>query len=83
MAVTKKHVKTAEVKVFDNTLIYSRVMGLQASSLEIDIHNVLAHELVPDPTSMFKDTGEMRITKAKATLKKQLQVEVSARTMST
>ena len=31
------------------------------------------------PTAMFDPTGEMRIAKAKATMKKQLKVEISAR----
>ena len=79
MTVTKKHVPVGDVKVFDTNLIYSRVIGLQASSREIDITDVLAHELAPVPTSMFNDSGEMRISKAKSILKKQLQVEVPAR----
>ena len=32
MTVTKKHVQIREVKVFDTSLIYSRVIGVQASS---------------------------------------------------
>ncbi len=79
MAVTKKHVRVGDQKVFDTNLIYSRVIGLQASNRDIDISNVLSHELAPVPTSMFSETGEMRTSKAKSTLKRQLQVEVSAR----
>jgi hypothetical protein len=63
MTVTKKHVSVGEVKVFDIGLIYSRVIGLQASSREVDIDDVLAHELAPIPTSMFTESGEMRISK--------------------
>ena len=37
------------------------------------------HELAPIPTSMFDDTGDMRIAKSKSTLKKIIQVEVSDR----
>ena len=80
MSVTKKHVKVGQVKVFDTNVIYSRVLGLQASGREIDIRDVLSHELAPIPTALFDDHGEMRIAKAKASLKKQLQVEVSDRT---
>jgi hypothetical protein len=79
MTVTKNYVAVGEVKVFDIGLIYSRVIGLQASSRQVDIDDVLAQEWAPIPTSMFIETGEMRISKAKSVLKKQLQVEVSAR----
>ena len=61
MTVTKKHVRVGEVKVFDTNLIYSRVIGLQASSREVDINDVLSHELAPIPTAMFTEAGEMRI----------------------
>jgi len=73
----RKHVKVGAVKVFYTNLIYSRVIGLQASWRDIDIKDVLGHELAPVPTSMFDDTGDMRIAKSKSTLKKILQVEVS------
>lgn len=82
MAVTKESVSVGETKVFDTNLIYSRVIGLQASSRAIDIKQLLAHELAPIPTSMFTDAGEMRCLKAKSVLKNQLQVEVSLRKAS-
>jgi len=72
-------VKVGAVKVFDTNLIYSRVIGLQDSGRDIDINDVLGHELAPVPTSMFDDTGCMRIAKPKSTLKKFLEVEVSDR----
>ena len=75
----RKHVKVGAVTVFDTNLIYSMVIGLQASGRDIDIKDVLGHELAPVPTSMFDDIGEMRIAKSKSTLKKILQVEVSDR----
>ena len=42
MAVTKKSIKVDENNLFDTNLIYSRVVGLQASSREVDIKHVLA-----------------------------------------
>ena len=33
------------------------MIGLHASGRDIDIKDVLGHELVPVPTSMFDDTG--------------------------
>ena len=62
----------------DATLIYSRVLGLQ-STRQINLFDILKHELAPMPTAMFDPRGEMRIAKAKATMKKQLKVEISAR----
>ena len=44
-------------------------MGIQASSRDIDIKKVLSQELAPVPTSMFHDSGAMRICKAKSDLK--------------
>ena len=75
----RKHVKVGAVKVFDTNLIYSRMIGLQVREWDIDIKDVLGHVLAPVPTSMFDDTGYMRIAKSKSTLKKILQVEVSGR----
>ena len=37
------------------------MIGLQASGRDIDVKDVLGHELAPVPTSMFDDTGDMRI----------------------
>jgi hypothetical protein len=59
----RKHVKVRAVKVFDTNLIYSRVIDLQASGRDIDIKNVLDHELAPVPTSMFDDSVEIKIAK--------------------
>ena len=73
----RKHAKVGAVKVFDTNLTYSRVIGLQARERDIDIKDVLGHELAPVPTSMYDDNGDMRIAKSKSNLKKILQVEVS------
>ena len=80
MVALKKHVKVGDTKVYDMNVIYSRVIGLQASGRDIDIRDVLSHELAPMPTSMFDTAGEMRPATSKSSLKRQLQVEVSART---
>ena len=42
-AAGKKHLKVGNTKVFDTNLIYTRVIGLQASSRDIDINELLAH----------------------------------------
>lgn len=53
------------------------MIGLQVGGWDIDIKDALGHELAPVPTSMFDDTGDMRIAKSKSTLNTILQVEVS------
>ena len=76
---SKKHIKVGSQKVCDTSVIYSRVIGIQASSRDIDIKKVLSHELAPVPTSMFYDFGTMRICKEKSNLKKLLAKEASSR----
>jgi hypothetical protein len=80
MSVIKKFVKVGEEKSFDINAIYARVIGLLSSSGDININDVLAHQLAPVRTSMFSDKG-MRIAKNKAVLNKALQVEVSCRNL--
>ena len=70
MAITKKSLKLGESKVYNTELIYSRVIGLQASSRDISISEVISCELSPVPTALFNDSGEMRISKSKSDLKK-------------
>ena len=53
------------------------------SSRDVDLKDVFSHELAPVPTSMFEDSGDMRITKSKSTLKRKLQVQQSSRTLPT
>ncbi len=79
MAASKKSIKLGEHKVYDTNQIYSRVMGLQASSRDVDINEVLSCELSPVPTSLFNDSGEMRISKSKSDLKFQTKIDVSVR----
>ncbi len=79
MAATKKSMKVAGEKVYDTNLIYSRVIGLQASNREVDIDDVLSHELAPVPTAMFTDGGDMRTPTNKSVLKNKTQEMVSDR----
>ena len=74
-----KYIKVGYTKVINTELIYTRVIGIQASSQEIDIKQLLSYELSPVPTAMFSESGEMRVAKAKSVLKKVLQKEVSSR----
>ena len=79
----KKFVSVGTEKVYDTTVIYSRVIGIQASSRELDLKKVLRHELAPVPTSMFHDSGAARMCKAKSDLKKRLARETSSRIVET
>ena len=73
----KKSIRVGGKDVYDLNLIYSRVLGLQLSR-EIDLTDVLKYELAPLPTSMFKESGEMRIATGKSSLKNKLKVTVSS-----
>uniref|UniRef100_UPI00358EAA80 uncharacterized protein n=1 Tax=Myxine glutinosa TaxID=7769 RepID=UPI00358EAA80 len=79
MAVTRKHLKVGEVKVFDTETIYARAMGLQSGPRSLDSDSIMAHELSPYPTNMFDADGQMREAKTKANLKNAIKVEVSSR----
>ena len=79
MAVVRKSVTIGEIDIIDTALIYSRVIALQLSDSSIKMDNVLRYELAPIPTSMFHESGDMRIAKGKSVLKNKLCIEVSAR----
>jgi len=78
MNAAKRSVKVGGKDVYDVNLIYSRVLGLQQSR-DIDLADILRHELSPLPTSLFKETGELRIATGKSSLKQKLKVTVSGR----
>ena len=44
--------------IYDTQLIFARVIGLQASSREVDFKDVLSYELAPIPTALFDNTGK-------------------------
>ena len=82
MTASRKHITVGQTPVYDTTLIYSRILGLQKAR-DINLKDVLQYELAPVPPSMFEDNGDMRITKSKSTLKKKLQVETTHHTSFT
>ena len=61
------------------TQMLSMLEFLNSSSPEIDIQDVIRHELAPFPTSLFKETSDMRLPTGKCVLKNKLKVPVSAR----
>jgi len=65
MDVKKKHVLLGNERVYDQELIYARVIGLLVSSRDIKFADVLAYELAAYPPSMFNLQGEMKIAKSK------------------
>ena len=78
MSVSRKKVSVGDVTVFDTSLILSRVLCLQKVR-DVNMEEVLGHELAGVPTSMFEDTGKMRLTQSKSILKTKLQVELAHR----
>ena len=71
MSASRKKVSVGDDAVFDISLIFSRVLCLHKVSY-IDMIDVLGYEL-------FDETGEMRLTKSKFTLKTKLQVQLTYR----
>lgn len=69
MAVTKKGIVIGPKVLYDTQLIFSRVMGLQASSREVDFKDVLSYELAPIPTALFDDSGKKIIMPVHITAK--------------
>ena len=59
------------MKVYATNVIYSRIIGLQASG-----RDYLKNELAPVPMAMFDNSDDMRVAKIKSTLKRELQVEI-------
>ena len=57
MAVSQKHIKVNDMKMFDTEMIYARAMALQCSLRNYDTKNLMAHELSPRPASMFDNSG--------------------------
>ena len=82
MSVTKKRIKLGSADCVGTNLIYSSVTGLM-SSRNVDLKDMFSHQLAPVPTSMFEDSGAMRITKSNSIMKRKLQVEQSSRTLPT
>ena len=76
---TKKSIKVGAVKVYDTNLIYSRVIGLQASDRPVDIADLSAHELARVASPLFTDSGELRTESAKSVLKTNTAQLLSAR----
>ena len=81
MSTMKRHIKIGNSKLYDTDLIYSRVIGLHTSR-NMSMKEVLKFELSPIPTSLYEDSGDMRLAKAKSVFKKKLQIDQSDRTSS-
>ena len=83
MDVKKNHVLVGKERVYDQELIYARVICLVASSREINFNlslsfdYVLAIELAAYPPSMFNADGKENVATYKSTLKHKLQVTIS------
>ena len=76
MSVTQRKAKIGSDTTVDTELSYAGVMSM-SNSRNLDLKYLFEHELQPIQTSMFENSGKMRITKTKSTLKGKLQVEIS------
>ena len=81
MGVLKKGIPIRPKMLYDTELIFTRVIGLQASGRNVDFKDVLSHESSSIPTSLFADCEEMSICKSKSDLKNSTYIEVSTRDM--
>ena len=79
MALSRKHIKVGDAKVFDTETIYARAMGLQSSARDLYTTTLMGYELSPIPMSMCDENGNMRDAKTKSNLKTSLKVDVSRR----
>ena len=59
MATTRNGIAIGSKVVYDTELIFSRVIGLQASSRKVDFKDVLSYELAPIPTALFDGAGKV------------------------
>ena len=57
MAVAKKGIAVGSKVIDDTQLIFSHVIGLQASSREVNFKDVLSYERAPIPTALFDNSG--------------------------
>lgn len=79
MKEAKKKPRTGPSEQFESGLIFARGLALM-NSREINVKELMSHELAHVPTSMFEEeTGEMRVAKSKSVLKTKLKVEESTR----
>ena len=75
----KKKVKTEDAVMYNTEVIYSSVMYL-LNAKQIDLKVLFKYELSPVSLSLFGETGDSKLAKQKADLKKTLKEEVSLRT---
>lgn len=77
----KKHIELAGKKLYDQEMIYARVIGLMSSNRPVPIDDCLRTELAAYPPALFDSAGWMRVSK-KSNLKNALEINVSTRSVS-
>ena len=76
MSMGKKHIKVYKVAVYDPSVIYLRILGLQKAR-DINLKEVMKYELAAVQHSIFNDkNGEMSLTPLKYCLNSLLKVEI-------
>ena len=66
----KRHILVGQDKVYDQDLIYGRIIRMLFSSRDINFDDVSSCELAVYPPSMLCADGQMKISKGKSILKK-------------
>ncbi|KAG1688585.1 hypothetical protein GQR58_008038 [Nymphon striatum] len=61
LATMNKHVPVGCDRLFGTELIFSRIIGVHASTSSLNLQDPFSYELAPVPTSMFKESGDIRI----------------------
>ena len=77
--VEKNHVLVGKERVCDQEFIYACIIGLLASSREINFNYMLEFELAAYPPSMSNADGKTNVATSKSPLKHKLQVNISER----
>ena len=67
--------ETGSTLAYDTNLNYSRIIGLQASGKNMYVEKALKYKLVPIPSSMFANAGEIRLAPNKIAPKNKLRVD--------
>ena len=79
----KRRNLVGQEKVYDQYLIYGRVIGMLVGSYYINFGDVFSCELAAYPPSMFRADGQIKLSKGKSILKKNMLLTISERNYST
>ena len=81
----KRRILVGQEKAYaqGHIILYSHVISMLVSSRDTNFHDVFSCELAAYPPFMFRADGQMKNSKGKSILKKNMQVTISERNCST